>query len=108
MQGIVHSIILVFCLGGAAAFAQTQEQLIAGAKKEGALVVYASATAQQLQMYFTAFNKKYPFIITKFSPTGNQKLVSKKWLKEKAKHTLAVLVHTSVTETKIIKKKNGL
>jgi len=37
--------------------AQTQEQLIAGAKKEGKLVVYASATAPQLQMYFTAFNK---------------------------------------------------
>ena len=34
MQGIVHSIIVVFCLGGAAAFAQTQEQLIAGAKKD--------------------------------------------------------------------------
>lgn len=32
-------------------FAQTQDQLIAGAKKEGKLVVYASATSQQLQMY---------------------------------------------------------
>ena len=42
--------------------AQTQEQLIAGAKKEGKLVIYASATAPQLQMYFTAFNKRYPNI----------------------------------------------
>ena len=108
MQGIVHSIILVFCLGGAAAFAQTQEQLIAGAKKEGALVVYASATAQQLQMYFTAFNKKYPFIKTEFFRTGKQKLVGKILLEEQAKQHVADLVHTSVIETNIIKKKNGL
>jgi len=108
MQGIVHSIILVLCLGGAAAFAQTQEQLIAGAKKEGALVVYASATAQQLQMYFTAFNKKYPFIKTEFYRTGKQKLVSKILLEEQAKQHIADLVHTSVIETNIIKKKNGL
>jgi iron(III) transport system substrate-binding protein len=107
MQGIVHSIILVFCLG-AAAFAQTQEGLIAGAKKEGALVVYASATAQQLQMYFTAFNKKYPFIKTEFFRTGKQKLVSKILLEEQAKQHIADLVHTSVIETNIIKKKNGL
>src|SRR4029450_891845 len=50
-------------------FAQTQEQLIAGAKKEGKLVVYASATAPQLQMYFATFNKRYPFIKTEFFRT---------------------------------------
>ena len=61
----------------ATAFSQTQDQLIAGAKKEAALVVYASATAEQLQMYFAAFNKKYPFIKTEFFRTGKQKLVSK-------------------------------
>jgi iron(III) transport system substrate-binding protein len=108
MQGIVHSIIVVFCLGAAAAFAQTQEQLIAGAKKEGALVVYASATAQQLQMYFASFNKKYPFIKTEFFRTGKQKLVSKILLEEQAKQRIADIIHTSVIETNIIKKKRGL
>jgi len=108
MQRIVHSIIVVFCLSAAAAFAQTQEQLIAGAKKEGALVVYASATAQQLQMYFTAFNKKYPFIKTEFFRTGKQKLVSKILFEEQAKQRIADLVHTSVIEINIIKKKGGL
>jgi hypothetical protein len=35
----------LFLNGNTHSFAQTQEQLIAGAKKEGKLVVYASATA---------------------------------------------------------------
>src|SRR5690348_3919777 len=108
MQGIGHSIIVVFCLGGAAAFAQTQEQLIAGAKKEGALVVYASATAQQLQMYFASFNKKYPFIKTEFFRTGKQKLVSKILFEEQAKQDIADVLHTSVIETNIVKKRGGL
>ena len=38
--------------------AQTQEQLIGGAKQEGKLVVYASASAPQLLMYFATFNKR--------------------------------------------------
>ena len=104
---MLHSVIIVFCLGGTA-FAQTQDQLIAGAKKEGALVVYASATAPQLQMYFAAFNKKYPFIRSEFFRTGKQKLVSKILLEEQAKQRIADLIHTSVIETNIIKKRNGL
>ncbi len=105
---ILHIIFVVCCLNAAGVFAQTQEQLIAGAKKEGALVIYASATAQQLQMYFTAFNKKYPFIKTEFFRTGKQKLVSKILLEEQAKQRIADLIHTSVIETNIIKKRGGL
>ncbi|HEY7165956.1 MAG TPA: extracellular solute-binding protein [Candidatus Binatia bacterium] len=90
------------------AFGQTQEQLIAGAKKEGSLVVYASATAQQLQMYFAAFNKRYPFIKTEFFRTGKQKLVSKILLEEQGKQHIADVLHTSVIETNIVKKRGGL
>ena len=88
--------------------AQTQEQLIAGAKKEGKLVIYASATAPQLQMYFTAFNKRYPFIKTEFFRTGKQKLVSKILFEEQAKQHIADLIHTSVIETNILKKRGVL
>jgi len=88
--------------------AQTQEQLIAGAKKEGKLVVYASATAPQLQMYFTAFNRRYPFIKTEFFRTGKQKLVSKILFEEQAKQHIADVVHTSVIETNILKKRGVL
>jgi iron(III) transport system substrate-binding protein len=88
--------------------AQTQEQLIAGAKKEGKLVVYASATAPQLQMYFATFNKRYPFIKTDFFRTGKQKLVSKILFEEQAKQHIADIIHTSVIETNILKKRGAL
>jgi len=109
MVSMLIGIIIAFvgCLGETAS-AQTQEQLVAGAKKEGALVVYASATAQQLQMYFAAFNKRYPFIKTEFFRTGKQKLVGKILLEEQTKQRIADIIHTSVIETNIIKKKHGL
>jgi iron(III) transport system substrate-binding protein len=88
--------------------AQTQEQLIAGAKKEGKLVVYASATVPQLQMYFGTFNKRYPFIKTEFFRTGKQKLVSKILFEEQAKQHIADVIHTSVIETNILKKRGAL
>jgi ABC-type Fe3+ transport system substrate-binding protein len=87
---------------------QTREQLIAGAKKEGKLVVYASAAAQQLQMYFAAFNKRYPFIKTEFFRTGKQKLLSRVLLEEQAKQYTADVIHTSVIETNIMKKRGAL
>ena len=88
--------------------AQTHEQLIAGAKKEGKLVVYASATAPQLQMYFATFNKRYPFIKTEYFRTGKQKLVSKILFEEQAKQRIADVVHTSVIETHILKRRGAL
>jgi ABC-type Fe3+ transport system substrate-binding protein len=100
---------LVFLLVSASmAGAQTQEQLIAGAKKEGKLVVYASATAPQLQMYFAAFNKRYPFIKTEYFRTGKQKLVSKILFEDQAKQRITDVVHTSVIEIDILKKRGAL
>jgi iron(III) transport system substrate-binding protein len=101
-------VVTFFLSGNTDSFAQTQEQLITGAKKEGKLVVYASATAPQLQMYFAAFNKKYPFIKTEFFRTGKQKLVTKILFEEQAKQHIADLIHTSVIETNILKKRGAL
>jgi hypothetical protein len=100
--------VVTFFLTGTQSFAQTQEQLVAGAKKEGKLVVYASATAPQLQMYFATFNKRYPFIKTEFFRTGKQKLVSKILFEEQAKQHIADIIHTSVIETNILKKRGAL
>ena len=72
----IYTIILVLSFS-APALAETQEELVAGAKKEGKLVIYASAAAQQLQMYIAPFQKRYPFIKTEFFRTGKQKLVTK-------------------------------
>jgi len=91
-----------------AANAQTQDQLIAGAKSEGKLVIYASAAVQQLQMYLAAFNKRYPFLKTEYFRTDKQKLVTRVLLEEQAKQRLADVVHTSVIETHILKKRGAL
>ncbi|HEX5605514.1 MAG TPA: hypothetical protein VFY96_03305, partial [Candidatus Binatia bacterium] len=91
-----------------AATAQTQDQLIAGAKSEGRLVLYASAATQQLQMYMTAFNKRYPFIKTEYFRTDKQKLVTRVLLEEQTKQRIADLIHTSVIETHILKKRGAL
>ncbi len=107
MKTAMIAILFLLALVGTSA-AQTLEQLIAGAKKEGKLVVYASATAPQLQMYFTAFNKKYPFIKTEFFRAGKQKLVSKILFEEQAKQHIADIIHTSVIETNILKKRDAL
>ena len=110
MRRAIIAVVVSICFFAAAgpAPAQTYEQLIAGAKKEGRLVVYASATAPQLQMYFSAFNKKYPFIKTEFFRTGKQALLSKVLLEEQAKQRIADVIHTSVIETSIMKKRGAL
>src|SRR6476660_3856334 len=91
-----------------AANAQTQDQLIAGAKSKGKLVIYASAAVQQLQMYLAAFNRRYPFLKTEYFRTDKQKLVTRVLLEEQAKQRLADVVHTSVIETHILKKRGAL
>jgi ABC-type Fe3+ transport system substrate-binding protein len=88
--------------------AQTHEQLVAGAKKEGRLVLYASAAVQQLQLYFAAFNKRYPFIKTEYYRTDKQKLLSRILLEHRSKQNLADLIHTSVIETHILKTRGAL
>jgi hypothetical protein len=100
--------ILLLHLFVVAANAQTQDQLIAGAKSEGKLVIYASAAVQQLQMYLAAFNKRYPFLKTEYFRTDKQKLVTRVLLEEQAKQRLADVVHTSVIETHILKKRGAL
>ena len=72
------------------------------------MVIYASAAAQQLQMYFAAFNKRYPFIKTEYYRTDKQKLFSRVLLEHHAKQHLADLVHTSVIETHILKTRGAL
>ena len=66
-QGLLYAILVS---SSAPAFAPTHDQLLAGGKKEGKLVPYASATAPQLQIYFATFNKRYPFIKSKIVSVG--------------------------------------
>src|ERR1044072_8094979 len=107
MKSALIAILLVHALA-AAAGAQTLDQLIAGAKNEGRLVLYASAAVQQLQMYLAAFNKRYPFVKTEYFRTDKQKLVTRVLLEEQNKQRIADLIHTSVIEPHIQKKRGAL
>ncbi len=104
----LSAIAVILLLAYSGALAEPSEPLVAGAKQEGKLVVYASATAPQLQMYFAAFNKRYPFIKTEYFRTGKQKLVSKILFEEQARQRVADVIHTSVIETHILKKRGAL
>lgn len=99
--------LIVIALAPPAAHAQAVGQLIAGAKNEGKLVIYASAAARQLPMYLAAFGKRYPFIKTEYFRTDKQKLVTRGLLEEQAKQRLADVIHTSVIETPILKKRGA-
>jgi iron(III) transport system substrate-binding protein len=53
------------------------QKLIEGAKKEGALVWYTSASIEDVKAIFTAFNKKYNFIKTDFFRAGSASLFNR-------------------------------
>ena len=107
MQLIFPTLLILIMLAPAVR-AQNLDQLITGAKNEGKLVIYASAAAPQLQMYLAAFGKRYPFIKTEYFRTDKQKLVTRVLLEEQAKQRLADVIHTSVIETHILKKRGAL
>jgi iron(III) transport system substrate-binding protein len=108
MPRLLTIAIMLAILPAVAVNAQSPDQLIAGAKSEGKLVIYASAAAPQLQMYLAAFGKRYPFLKTEYFRTDKQKLVTRVLLEEQAKQRLADVIHTSVIETHILKKRRAL
>jgi len=108
MARLSLGLLFAILLSPASLHAQSLDQLIAGAKSEGKLVIYASAAAQQLQMYLTGFGKRYPFIKTEYFRTDKQKLMTRVLLEEQAKQRLADVIHTSVIETHILKKRGAL
>lgn len=108
MPRLLTLAIMLAILPAVAVNAQSPDQLIAGAKSEGKLVIYASAAAPQLQMYLAAFGKRYPFLKTEYFRTDKQKLVTRVLLEEQAKQRLADVIHTSVIETHILKKRGAL
>jgi iron(III) transport system substrate-binding protein len=52
-------------------------KIVEGAKKEGALVWYLSASIEDARAIFLAFNKKYPFIKTEYFRAGSARLFNR-------------------------------
>ena len=65
---------------------QRQERLIAGAKKEGKVVYYASGNVRDNQKMVTAFKKRYPFLDVEYSGGGGSRIVQRTLTEFLAKH----------------------
>jgi iron(III) transport system substrate-binding protein len=94
----------VFMLGIGIAFlpgrtpAQTREQLIEGAKKEGKVVWYGSLSLEDIKRLADAFEKKYPFIkVDPFRASG-EKLANKIATETRAGRYLYDVVATGAFE----------
>ncbi len=55
-------IVFIFWIVSSTSFAQTREELIQGAKKEGKVVWYGIISAEDIKQLASVFQKKYPFI----------------------------------------------
>ena len=75
------------------------QKLIDGAKKEGALVWYMSASIEDAQAILLAFNKKYPFLKTDFFRAGSARLFNRIMNEVRAGKVLFDLVAVRGLET---------
>ena len=75
------------------------QKLLDGAKKEGALVWYMSASIEDAQAILLAFNKKYPFLKTDFFRAGSARLFNRIMNEARAGKVLFDLVAVRGLET---------
>lgn len=75
------------------------QKLIDGAKKEGALVWYMSASIEDAKAILLAFSKKYPFIKTDFFRAGSARLFNRIMNEARAGKVLFDLVAVRGLET---------
>ena len=75
------------------------QKLIDGAKKEGALVWYMSASIEDAQAILLAFSKKYPFLKTDFFRAGSARLFNRIMNEARAGKVLFDLVAVRGLET---------
>jgi iron(III) transport system substrate-binding protein len=74
-------------------------KLIEGAKKEGSLVWYTSASIEDAKAMFLVFNKKYPFIKTDFFRAGSARLFNRILNESRAGKVLFDLIAVRGLET---------
>jgi iron(III) transport system substrate-binding protein len=75
------------------------QKLLDGAKKEGALVWYMSASIEDAKAILLAFNKKYPFLKTDFFRAGSARLFNRIMNEARAGKVLFDLVAVRGLET---------
>lgn len=88
--------------------AQTREELIEGAKKEGRVVWYGSLSLEDLRKLANAFEKKYPFIKVETFRASGEKVANKIMTEVRAGRHLYDVVATGAFEIWPLYKRNLL
>ncbi len=86
----------------------SDEALIDGAKKEGALVVYTSMTVDQAQKLNDAFKAKYPFVQPTMFRAVGERLLTKIMTEAQAGRYDFDVVQSAETQAYFLKKRNLL
>jgi len=73
----------------------TQEQLIAGAKREGKLVWYATLTSADARTFLSLFEQKYPFIKTTHYGANSERMLNRIFTEASAGQHLFDLVNVA-------------
>jgi len=88
--------------------ANNHDALVAGAKKEGKLVIYTSMTVDQAQKLNDAFKAKYPFIQPSMFRAVGERLLTKIMAEAQAGKYEFDVVQSAETQAYFLKKKNLL
>ena len=88
--------------------ANNHDALVAGAKKEGKLVIYTSMTVDQAQKLNDAFKTKYPFIQPSMFRAVGERLLTKIMAEAQAGKYEFDVVQSAETQAYFLKKKNLL
>jgi len=104
-------IVKALALGGLALFlfsvpASGDETLVAGAKKEGKVVLYTSSNPTDLRPLFALFRKKYPFITPQGHDANCPELAEKFLAEERAGKHFADVIACDSWDTERFKKEN--
>lgn len=100
-RAMISAVILILAL---ASRAPADEALIAGAKKEGKVVLYTSNNSKDVQPVFNAFKKRYPFLEAQSLDANCPELAEKFLSEERAGKHLADVVACDSWDTERFKK----
>jgi iron(III) transport system substrate-binding protein len=93
-------------LKSSSAFAQEEDSLIAGAKKEGQLVWYTTTAQTDNKMVLDAFMKKYPFIRAQSIRAGGPELTEKFLFERRAGKYIADVIRVLDFDVERFKREN--
>jgi iron(III) transport system substrate-binding protein len=99
---------LIFLIGFPFPSSASDESLVAGAKKEGRMILYTSSSIEDRAPLFAAFRKKYPFIQPDGINANCPELAERFVAEERARKHLADVIACDSWDSERFKKENLL